>query len=229
MGRRDHSGAVIASDSGVSTILVQEVFLARHGETEWNLVGRRQGQLDVPLTAAGIEESKRLADRLRPLPIDGVFSSPLGRAMATAQIYAEAFGLRVVSVEELAEIHHGAMAGLNRDEIDASFPDEMTRRAADKYHWQFPEGESYADGDLRAAAALHVIAAAGRVRPLVVSHEMIGRMLLRNLLDLTPMDALAYGHPHDVIYRVDVAGKLLHEIRGSQPWQAAPIPGPWSS
>jgi probable phosphoglycerate mutase len=107
------------------------------------------------------------------------------------------------------------MAGLNREEIEASFPGELSRRAADKYHWQFPEGESYADGDVRAAASLRVVAAAGVARPLVVSHEMIGRMLLRNLLDLAPMEALAYGHPHDVIYRVDVAGKVLHEIRAS--------------
>jgi broad specificity phosphatase PhoE len=115
----------------------------------------------------------------------------------------------------LVEIHHGAMAGLNRDEIETSFPGEMSRRADDKYHWQFPQGESYADGDARAATALRVVAAAGVARPLVVSHEMIGRMLLRNLLDVAPMDALTYRHPHDVIYRVDVAGKVLHEIRAS--------------
>ena len=42
-------------------------------------------------------------------------------------------------------------------------------------------------------------------RPLLVSHEMMGRMLLRNLLDLTPDEALAYGHPHGVVYRIDVA------------------------
>lgn len=199
----------------MSAILFQEVFLARHGETEWNLAGRRQGQLDAPLTAAGIEELERMADRLQALPIEGVFSSPLGRSMATAQIYAEAFGLTVVTVEELAEINHGAMAGLNSDEIETSFPGEMSRRAADKYRWQFPDGESYADGDVRAAAALRVIEAVGTVRPLVVSHEMIGRMLLRNLLDLAPMEALAYAHPHHVIYRVDVAGKVLDEIRAS--------------
>ena len=118
--------------------ILQEIFLARHGETEWNLAGRRQGQLDAPLTAAGIEEIERMADRLQPFPIDGVFSSPLGRAMATAQIYAEAFGLAVVIVDELAEIHHGAMAGLNSEQIEASFPGELYRRAADKYRWQFP-------------------------------------------------------------------------------------------
>ena len=209
------ASAVAASDSPVPAFPVQEVFLGRHGETEWNLVGRRQGQLDAPLTTAGIQQLERMADRLRALPIDGIFSSPLGRSMASAQIYAEAFKLTVVTVDQLAEINHGAMAGLNRDEIETSFPGEMSRRAADKYHWQFPDGESYAEGDVRAAAALRVIAAAGAARPLVVSHEMIGRMLLRNLLDLPLMEALAYGHPHEVIYRVDVAEKNLHEIRAS--------------
>ena len=105
------------------------------------------------------------------------------------------------------------MAGLRGEEIEATFPGALSRRAADKYGWRFPDGESYADGDTRAAAALHVIAARGSVRPLIVSHEMIGRMLLRNLLDLSPAEALAYGHPHDVIYRVDVSAKTLSEIR----------------
>ena len=52
-----------------------------------------------------------------------------------------------------------------------------------------------------------MIAASGVVRPLLVSHEMIGRMLLRNLLDLAPAEALAYGHPHGVVYRVDVSSQ----------------------
>jgi broad specificity phosphatase PhoE len=211
MARHNRPGPVAASDSGVAAF--QEVFLARHGETEWNLVGRRQGQLDAPLTPAGIEEVERMADRLRTLPIDGIFSSPLGRSMASALVYAEAFGLPVVPVDELAEIHHGAMAGLSGEEIETAFPGEMSRRATDKYRWRFPEGESYAEGDVRAAAALRVVAAAGVVRPLVVSHEMIGRMLLRNLLGLTPDEALALGHPHGVVYRIDVAAKSLEEIR----------------
>ena len=95
-----------------------------------------------------------MADRTRVLPIDAVFSSPLGRAMTTAQVYAAALGLPVVTVDELAEIHHGAMAGLRADEVEAAFPGELSRRAADKYRWRFPGdgGESYADGDVRGRA-----------------------------------------------------------------------------
>ena len=98
-----------------------------------------------------MEEVQRAAERLRTLPIDGVFSSPLGRALASAQVYAAALGLTVVTVDELAEISHGAMAGLRAEEIEAAFPGEMSRRAAaNKYRWRFPDGESYADGDVRA-------------------------------------------------------------------------------
>lgn len=192
---------------------VTEVFLARHGETEWNRAGRRQGQLDAPLTPAGMADVRRVANGLRGLPIDAVFSSPLGRALASAQLYADALGSTVVTVDELAEIHHGAMAGLSGEEIEAAFPGEMSRRVADKYRWRFPDGESYAEGDVRAAHALRVVGESGTARPLLVSHEMIGRMLLRNLLDLAPDEALAYGHPHEVVYRIDVGAKSLEEIR----------------
>jgi broad specificity phosphatase PhoE len=202
-----------------------EVFLARHGKTEWNQAGRRQGQLDAPLTPAGRAEVERVADglremrgvrgvpRVRGMPIDAVFSSPLGRARTTAELYAGALGLAVVTVDELAEIHHGSMAGLTDEETDVAFPGEMSRRAADKYRWRFPDGESYAEGDVRAAAALRIVGASGAARPLLVSHAMIGRMLLRNLLDLAPDDALTYEHPHGVVYRVDMATRTLDEIR----------------
>jgi broad specificity phosphatase PhoE len=156
---------------------------------------------------------RRVADRLRGRSIDSVFTSPLGRAVTSAQLYADALGLPVVTVDELAEIHHGAMAGLTGEETEAVFPGEMSRRAADKYRWRFPDGESYAAGDIRAAGALRVVGASGVARPLLVSHEMMGRMLLRNLLDLTPDEALGYGHPHGVVYRIDVAAKTLDEIR----------------
>jgi broad specificity phosphatase PhoE len=80
-------------------------------------------------------------------------------------------------------VNHGRMAGLTREEIEASFPGALARRAEDKYRWRFPGGESYADADGRAGTALARIDAAGPRHPLIVSHEMIGRMLLRHLLD----------------------------------------------
>ena len=180
----------------------ERVLLARHGETQWNLAGRRQGRLDSPLTARGLAQAHRVADGLAETGVDAIFASPLGRAVATARACADRVGHAVVEIAELGELDNGGMAGLTNAEIDRQFPGELARRAADKYRWRFPGGESYADADLRATAALRRIAGAGVRRPLIVSHEMIGRMLLRNLLGLDPGEALRRGQPNDVVLLV---------------------------
>lgn len=57
---------------------MDEVFLARHGQTEWNVQRRRQGQLDSPLTSLGVQQARCNADLLRPCSADAVITSPLG-------------------------------------------------------------------------------------------------------------------------------------------------------
>ena len=188
------------------------VFLARHGETAWNRQHRRQGQLDSALTVDGIAGARRLGTLVANLPVDGVFCSPLGRAATTARFGAAELGLAATMVEDLREVHHGEMAGLTTLEINRRFPEALTRRSSDKYEWQFPGGESYADADRRAMAALLQIARHGARRPLIVSHEMIGRMLLRNLIHLDIADALAWTHPHDVVFHVEMANGAVTAI-----------------
>jgi probable phosphoglycerate mutase len=68
------------------------VFLARHGQTRWNVERRRQGRLDSALTSAGVEQAQRHASVLQGRGIDGVFVSPQGRAVATAGVIGEALG-----------------------------------------------------------------------------------------------------------------------------------------
>lgn len=196
------------------------VYLARHGRTQWNAEGRKQGRLDSPLTDAGKQHAIDLARLAATLDIDLVASSPIGRALATAMPSAEALGLEVQVIPELAEVDHGDMSGLTTDEVNDRFPGALDRRSADRYGWRFPAGESYADADERAGVALAQIAATGARRPLIVSHEMIGRMLLRNLLGWQPADALATGQPHNTVYRVDPTSgsydKLVTQTAGGR-------------
>ena len=179
------------------------VFLVRHGETQWNLQRRRQGRLDSALTDNGVAQAQRHAAALRGCGIDGIFVSPLGRTVATARIVGDTLGVAVDVVQELAEIDHGQFSGLVDEQVDAQFPGERERRAADKYRWRFPGGESYADADVRAASALRQVGRKPAKRPLIVSHEMLGRMLQRHLLDLDPYVALARSHPQDVVFHID--------------------------
>jgi probable phosphoglycerate mutase len=145
--------------------------------------------------------------------IDGVFTSPLGRATSTAAFYADALGGHVTVIEDLTEVDHGAWGGLTRPEVEARFPGMNERRQQDKYHWRFPDGESYADADVRAGRALEAIAGHGIRRPLIVSHEMLGRMLMRRLLGADPATALAWSQPHDVAYQIDPRRRARSAIR----------------
>jgi probable phosphoglycerate mutase len=153
-----------------------------------------------------------LARIAETLDVDLVASSPIGRARSTAQTCADVVGRTVEVVDELAEVHHGEMAGLTTAEANVRFPGALDQRVLDKYYWRFPGGESYADADERAAVALRRIARAGSRRPLIVSHEMIGRMLLRNLLGLRPADVLGTQQPHHVVYQVDVSLGQVDEL-----------------
>lgn len=180
---------------------MNRVLLARHGQTEWNMLGRRQGQLDSPLTAAGLAQAHHHAKTLAAEQLDAIFTSPLGRAATTAAIIGDATGIPVTVLADLAEVHHGDFAGLTNADIAQQHPTAARERAMDKYHWRFPNGESYANANHRANRALQVIANLAH-KPLIVSHEMIGRMLLRNLLAETPNEALHRNQPHNLIYVV---------------------------
>ncbi|WP_405062191.1 histidine phosphatase family protein [Kribbella sp. NBC_01505] len=180
-------------------------YLARHGQTEWNRAGRRQGRLDSPLTALGEQQARQNAALLRSADIAAIFCSPLGRALRTAELIAEVVGLPVQVVEGLAELDHGEWSGLTSAEIDAGWPGQRVARSAAKYTFQFPGGESYADADVRieqVLAELDVRAA------LIVSHEMVGRLLVRRLAGLTVDEAMRRDHPSDVVFRVADDGRI---------------------
>jgi probable phosphoglycerate mutase len=84
-----------------------------------------------------------------------------------------------------------------------AWPGQQSVRQRDKYGYRFPGGESYADADVRAGRALAEVARSGARHPLLVSHEMIGRMLLKQL---GVAEALDSRQPSEVIYRVSSDG-----------------------
>lgn len=194
-------------------MLFDAVYLARHGQTEWNVERRKQGRLDSPLTPHGLLQAQRNAALVRHEQIDAVFASPLGRARRTAEILADALELRVL--DDLAEVAHGEWSGLTSAEIDSGWPGQRAAREKDKYAFRFPGGESYADAELRAVRALESIAAAGSRRPLLVSHEMIGRLLVKQLAGLSIEAALRRDQPSDVVYRI-TSGGLIDRLTSAE-------------
>jgi broad specificity phosphatase PhoE len=126
---------------------VTTILLARHGETDWNREGRWQGWADPPLNDTGRAQAQALAEELRTIPFDAVYSSDLQRARETAVIVAAPHGVPVVTDAGLREIDVGSWSGLTRGEIAARFPGG-----------ERPDGETRADHAERVLAAVERIA-----------------------------------------------------------------------
>lgn len=119
--------------------------LVRHGETSWNLEGRYQGQIDTPLSPVGIKQGKLVAEALKNVPLDAVYTSPLSRSYETAMMCADLHGLKVDKDERLLEINHGKWEGLYATEIEGQYPDLLERWRSTVVDVQMPDGESIED------------------------------------------------------------------------------------
>lgn len=87
------------------------IYFIRHGETDYNLEGIVQGQLDIPLNKKGIQQAHELKNKLKDLDIDIIFSSPLLRAKQTAEIINENFNVKIKYDERLKEFYAGKKQG----------------------------------------------------------------------------------------------------------------------
>jgi len=156
------------------------LLLVRHGETEWNAVGRLQGHSDIPLNDTGRAQARAIAARLASHGISRVWTSDLCRARETGTIVAAHLGLSEPEIEgDLRERRFGIFEGLTRDEIAARYPVEW--RA-----WQektaTPEGGEPRESSIaRIAKALERLHAETTDTALVISHGGIMRLWLSEL------------------------------------------------
>lgn len=164
-----------------------KLIAVRHGETEWNRERRDMGQLDSPLTTRGVRQAEALAARLEHVPIDALYTSDLGRAVATARIIAEATGVEPIIDARLRERHLGIFQGLTKDEAASRFPAEYGDYRRLGHYYQIPGGESGEQRTERSVAALTEIAErhnAGTI--LVVTHGSFLMGFFEHVLAMTP-------------------------------------------
>jgi len=103
-----------------------QVYLARHGETEWSLSGQHTGTTDIPLTPNGEVQARKLGERIADLKFDRVWSSPRARAIRTAELAG--LGGRIEVDPDLAEWDYGTYEGLTSEEIHAHDPNWLIYR-----------------------------------------------------------------------------------------------------
>lgn len=119
-----------------------QLIIVRHGQTEWNIKGIRQGHLDSPLTGRGLAQAKALGQRLAREKFSVLYSSDLGRAVETAREIVSVTGHQIVTDERLRERHLGIFQGLNADEINERYPEERRLLRTSGPGYVIPGGES---------------------------------------------------------------------------------------
>lgn len=149
-----------------------EILLIRHGETAWNAERRLQGQIDIPLNAHGERQAQAVAQALRDLPIDAIYSSDLQRARATAQPLADAHGLPLHLDAGLRERCFGGFEGLLYEQLEARYPEAYAQWRARNPDAPFPpgerRGETLNEFYARSVGAVREIAARNPDRRIVV-------------------------------------------------------------
>lgn len=164
----------------------RELILVRHGETLHNVAGIAQGWNDSALSDRGNEQVRRLAKRLARHNPDALFSSPLGRALATAAAINDVLGLEITILEDLREMSYGGWENRSFLDIRRDEPD-VYRKWIDDPDAPSPEGESHNQVRARMERAFATVAAAQR--PVLVTHGTAIRIGTTALLNIPVMAA----------------------------------------
>ncbi len=175
-------------------IPITRICLVRHGETEWNMERRIQGQIDIALNPTGLDQATAVGSWLRNAGIVALYSSDLKRAWATAQAIGAALGLSPVAVPEMRERRYGIFEGLTYDEARARFPEGYAAFARRDADYSFDHGESLKQMAARVTGKLEEIAAAHpRQNVAVVLHggvlDIVNHFVRGNPLEM-PRDFL---------------------------------------
>jgi 2,3-bisphosphoglycerate-dependent phosphoglycerate mutase len=168
---------------------ITRLILVRHGETQWNVPGRYQGQLDSPLTGTGLAQAGALAERLAAHSVTALYTSDLGRARQTAEIISLRIGCEVISHVGLRERHLGFFQGTTRQEARTRWPEDYRQLKSSNPDYAPAGGESHRTLTTRAMAALKDIAARHADKTIaVVTHGGPLSALLRHVLGI-PLEA----------------------------------------
>jgi broad specificity phosphatase PhoE len=173
-------------------------FLIRHGATENNVANPPllQGSATDPgLSLEGHRQAERAADRLADEPLAAVYSSPLRRALETAETLARPHGLPVQQVPDLKEVDVGRWESRSWKEISQHEPDDYARFMADAATHGYPEGENMIQLLHRIQPTLETLLAANLGnRIVIVGHNVVCRVFIAHLLAIPLAEARRVSH-----------------------------------
>jgi broad specificity phosphatase PhoE len=191
-----------------------KLILVRHGETHWNEAGLVQGgDSDIELNDTGLEQARKLAAFLESEPITAVLSSPLQRAIATAEVIANHHQLPVEIDQGLRELKVGDLEGMSVSSLRTTFSRFLLQWWQDGEAMKLPNGESLVELQQRAWKVIESLLERHKTSPehsegttvVVVSHYFVTLAIILKGLDL-PLDFFTK-------FKLDLAGVSILEFR----------------
>ena len=201
-----------------------ELILIRHGETDWNVQGRFQGQIDVPLNAMGLRQAALMAERMARERVDVFYCSDLLRTRQTAAPAAARLALGAVPDAALREQHFGVLEGLSFDEVKARHPDELAAWLRHDPDYALPGGESVRSFHARVLAAVRALAAqhAG-LRLAIVTHGGVLDMIYRTVHALPLVGPRTCPIPNAGLNRLRLRSDALEIVSWADDAHLAPL------
>lgn len=162
------------------------IVLVRHGQTEWNRVERFRGRVDIALNSNGLTQARQTAARIhKAWTPEGIFSSPLIRALQTANAIADITHNQVEPLADLIDIDYGEWHGLTPEEARSRWPDQIEAWYRCPEQVLIPGGESLLAVQTRAMSAVKsVITKYPQAATVMVSHTVVNRLILLGILGL---------------------------------------------
>ncbi len=161
------------------------IYLLRHGETAWNIEKVFRGRAEVPLTDNGRRQAKLAALYLKDKDIEAIYSSPLSRALETAQIVGDALNIELKVDDRLTGLNFGPWQGRPYDEIEKEYPEQFRLYKTEPDLYKIPAGETLDEAMQRGLDLLREIE---RRHPgstvLLVTHRVIYKLMLLGILGL---------------------------------------------
>lgn len=183
--------------------MTNTIYIVRHGQTEWNLLGKTQGHGNSDLTPRGIEQAELLADSMTKYPIDYIYSSDLGRAYQTAEIIGNKLSIEVEKTEALREMNFGTWEGRIIKDIIEEDPELYKMWRNEPHLAKIPQGETLSQIKERTDAFIKEINEKYDGKHIVlVTHSLCARIMLLSFLDSDVKN----------IYRINQANTALNII-----------------
>jgi len=161
-----------------------EIILVRHGETEWNVEEIFRGRINIELNETGIKQAELLAEYLSDLKIDAIYSSPLKRAIGTAEIIAGYHKLDVEIAPGLIDFNYGKWQGLPHQEVKDKYKELHAEWTKNPHQVEMPAGESLDEVRGRAIGVVDNVIAKYEETVVLVSHRVVNKVLICALLGL---------------------------------------------